>query len=88
VTADQPVGDARRDLAHHQRVLAVAAPALQQVQIALDQLIDHARDVRRVVLQIAVQGRDQRPRAASKPACIAAVWPKLRRKRITRTCGP
>ena len=26
------------------------------------------------------------PLAASKPAAMAAVWPKLRRKRITRTC--
>ncbi len=27
------------------------------------------------------------PRAASIPALIAAVWPKLRRKRITRSSG-
>ena len=28
-----------------------------------------------------------RPRACSKPAANAAVWPKLRRNRITRRCG-
>ena len=28
-----------------------------------------------------------RPRACAKPAENAAVWPKLRRKRMTRRCG-
>ena len=29
----------------------------------------------------------KRPRACAKPAAKAAVWPKLRRKRITRSRG-
>src|SRR5690606_10814883 len=56
---DQPIGDKRGQAAHQPLVLPVAAPAREQVQIALEQLLDHAGNVGRVVLQVAVQRGDK-----------------------------
>ena len=58
---DESVGDARGDLAQDQGVLAVLAPPLEQVQVAGEEFIHQAGDVRRVVLEVAVQGGDQVP---------------------------
>jgi len=56
---DEQVGDARGNLAHQKIVLTLTPPALEQVQVPRDQLIHHARNVRGVVLQVPVQGRDE-----------------------------
>ncbi len=53
--ADQPVGDARGNLARDQLVLAVVAPADDQVEAGVD-LLEQQRDIGRVVLQVAVHG--------------------------------
>ena len=55
---DQLVGDLRRNLAQEQAVLAVLAPAGDEVEVFVQQPGDHARDVDRVVLQVAVHGHD------------------------------
>ena len=48
----------RGDLAQQQSILPVLAPAGHQVQVFLQQAIDHAWNVDRVVLQVAVHGHD------------------------------
>ena len=53
--ADQPVGDARGNLARDQLVLAVVAPADDEVEAGVD-LLQQQRDVGRIVLQVAVHG--------------------------------
>ena len=76
--ADQPVGDQRRQLA---RAANVSCRFLRQPATTSRSPRSGwrpARDVGRVVLQVAVQVTMTSPRAASMPACIAAVWPKLR----------
>ena len=55
--ADQPVGDARRQLAGERRVLAVLAPAGDDV-VALLELVEQARDVGRIVLEVGVHRDD------------------------------
>ena len=57
--SDQCIGHLGGQFAHDQRILALTAPALQEIQVACEQLLDHTRDVGRVVLQITVQGCDQ-----------------------------
>ena len=55
---DQAIGDLRWNLAQEQAVLAVLAPAGDEVEILVEQAGHHARDVDRVVLQVAVHGHD------------------------------
>lgn len=55
---NQLVGDLRRNLAQEQAVLAVLAPAGDQVEVFVQQPGDHARNVDRVILQVAVHGHD------------------------------
>ncbi|MHC2456271.1 hypothetical protein ACVMIX_002912 [Rhizobium leguminosarum] len=57
--ADQVVGAPGGDLAQEQAVLAVLAPADQEVEFTPFQLGDHRRNVLRVVLEVAVHRRDQ-----------------------------
>ena len=75
--ADEPVRDPRRQLAG-EAVLPVLPPAADDV-VALVELLEQPPDVGRVVLEVAVHRDDDSPRAWSKPAAIAAVWPKFRR---------
>jgi hypothetical protein len=53
--ADQPVRDARRNLARQQLVLPVVAPADDQVEAGVD-LLQQQRDIGGIVLQVAVHG--------------------------------
>jgi len=77
-------GDTAGKLAPELPVLAVPPPAGDHV-VARVQLRQQRGDVRRVVLEIPSIGRSHRLAAASIPALIAAVCPKLRRNRITRS---
>ena len=78
------VEDLRRDAAR-QRVAALRLPAGDEVE-ALVELRQQARDLGRVVLQVAVdRDDDRRPPPRAKPASSAAALPKLRRRRTTRT---
>ena len=84
--AEQPVGDDRRHVAREEVVLPVLPPAAHDV-------------VRRAPAPAAAGCRRdrsagrrpsvtmKRPRAWANPAANAAVWPKLRVNRITRTRG-
>ena len=56
-TADQPVGDAARQLPHHGRVAAPPAPAADDVEATTERL-DEPGDVGRVVLSVGVQRKD------------------------------
>ena len=60
--ADQPVGNPGGDEPQHQAVLAVLAPAAEQVELPLLQHGDHCRNIVGIVLQVAVQ-RHQQPAA-------------------------
>ena len=63
---DDPVRHHRRQPARQERVLPVLPPAADDVGALLDQL-DQRRDVRGVVLQVAVRRHDQRPARVRKP---------------------
>ena len=66
--ADQPVGEDRRHAAQDQAVLAIASPAHDQVEPAL-QLRDQPRNVGGVVLEVRVH-RDHHPAATRlEPGC-------------------
>jgi len=54
---EQPVGDDRRHMAGQERILAVLAPAAHDIELARQR--QHARNVVRIVLEIAVGGDDQ-----------------------------
>ena len=64
---DQAVRHHRRQPPRDERVLPVLAPAADDVLALIDQ-IDHARQVSRIVLQIAVGGRDE-PAARELESC-------------------
>ena len=56
---DQGVGDLRGEPPRPERILPVVAPAAHDV-VALLELVDQPRDVRRVVLAVPVEGDDER----------------------------
>ena len=55
---DQPVGELRRQLAQPEAVLPLVAPAGDDVEVFRQQALHQARDVARVVLQVAVHRDD------------------------------
>ena len=76
---DQPVGEHRRHAAGEERVLAVLAPAADDVEAARRSSSHHPRDVGGVVLQVAVGG-DHQPAAR-----VARSRPRTRPS--GRSCG-
>ena len=78
-TADDPVGDPRRDLACDHLVLAIAPPSRHHV-VALVELGQQERDVGRIILQIGVH-RNQHltcrcPEPGGQRRSLAVVAPK------------
>lgn len=57
--ADQNVGAPGRDLPQNQRIASVLPPADKEVEPALFYRRDHVGNVRRIVLEVAVERRDQ-----------------------------
>ena len=57
--ADQAICNARWNLTQEQVVLTVFTPASKQIEVALNQVVDHAWNIIRVILQVTVQGSDQ-----------------------------
>src|SRR5262249_1819214 len=83
---DQPVRDPGGELAPELLVLAVPAPSAHHV-VPFAEPCEQPGDVGRIILEISVHRTMTAPRAASMPADMAAVWPKFRRKRMTRSAG-
>ena len=83
---DQPVGRQGGQPPRQRVVLAVLPPARDHVE-TLIQGLQQDGHVGGVVLQVGVQRHHDLARAASKPACMAAVCPKLRASRSTRSQG-
>ncbi len=83
--ADEGVGDERRDPPEDQPVLAILAPAGDQIE-SLVQLGDEARDVVRVVLPVGVhrddQGAARRMEAGVERRRLTGVAPKEDRLQI------
>ena len=83
---NQPVGNHRRQQPRNERVLPVLPPAADDVEPAFERVTMAGMSrgsFCRSPSDVTMSG----PRAYANPAANAAVWPKLRRKRITRRRG-